>query len=102
MRQPSVALTQIIVASKLRWRSVSDASVLVSGIAKLARSYGYGCDPLTLLLKSSAIFIRAACHGGLRASPVPAATFQTFHAPYAGRFLGAAFPGSSPLPWPSP
>ena len=37
-----------------------------------------------------------------RAPPVPAATFQTFHAPYAGRFLGAAIPGSSPLPWPSP
>jgi hypothetical protein len=37
-----------------------------------------------------------------RASPVPAATFRTFHAPYAGRFLGAAHPGSSPLPWPSP
>src|SRR6266540_6799564 len=36
------------------------------------------------------------------APPVPAATFRTFHAPYAGRFLGAALPGSSPLPWPSP
>jgi hypothetical protein len=37
-----------------------------------------------------------------RASPVPAVTFQTFNAPYAGRFLRAALPGSSPLPWPSP
>src|SRR6266498_2850734 len=36
------------------------------------------------------------------APPVPAATFRTFHAPYAGRFLGVALPGSSPLPWPSP
>src|SRR6266498_2376684 len=36
------------------------------------------------------------------APPVPAATFRTFHAPYAGRFLGAALPGSSPLPSPSP
>src|SRR4051812_40737527 len=36
------------------------------------------------------------------APPVPAATFQTFNAPYAGRFIGAALPGSSPLPWPSP
>jgi hypothetical protein len=37
-----------------------------------------------------------------RASPVPAATVQTFHAPYAGRFFRAALPGSTPLPWPSP
>ena len=37
-----------------------------------------------------------------RASPVPAATLDTFRAPYAGEFLTAALPGSSPLPWPSP
>jgi hypothetical protein len=37
-----------------------------------------------------------------RASPVPAATLDTFRAPYAGEFLTAAPPGSSPLPWPSP
>lgn len=37
-----------------------------------------------------------------RASPVPATTFRTFHAPYGGGFLGAAPPGSSRLPWPSP
>src|SRR6266487_111277 len=37
-----------------------------------------------------------------RASPVPAATIDTFRAPYAGEFLTAALPGSSPLPWPSP
>ena len=37
-----------------------------------------------------------------RASPVPAATISTFRAPYAGEFLMAALPGSSPLPWPSP
>src|SRR5512142_1589338 len=37
-----------------------------------------------------------------RASPVPAATPDTFRAPYAGEFFTAALPGSSPLPWPSP
>jgi hypothetical protein len=37
-----------------------------------------------------------------RASPVPAATIDAFRAPYAGEFLTAAPPGSSPLPWPSP
>src|ERR1700691_3619240 len=37
-----------------------------------------------------------------RASPVPAVTIDTFRAPYAGEFLTAAPPGSSPLPWPSP
>jgi DDE superfamily endonuclease len=37
-----------------------------------------------------------------RASPVPAATIDTFRAPYAGESLTAALPGTSPLPWPSP
>jgi hypothetical protein len=37
-----------------------------------------------------------------RASPVPAATIDTFRAPYAGEFLTAALPGTSPLPRPSP
>ncbi len=37
-----------------------------------------------------------------RASPVPAATIDTFRAPYAGESLTAALPGSTPLPWPSP
>jgi hypothetical protein len=37
-----------------------------------------------------------------RASPVPAATLDTFRAPYAGESLTAALPGSAPLPWPSP
>jgi hypothetical protein len=37
-----------------------------------------------------------------RASPVPAVTIRTFHALYAEEFIGAAIPGSSPLPWPSP
>ena len=37
-----------------------------------------------------------------RASPVPAATLDAFRAPYAGESFTAAFPGSSPLPWPSP
>jgi len=36
------------------------------------------------------------------ATPVPAATLDTFRAPYAGEFLTAALPGSTPLPWPSP
>ena len=52
---------------------------------------------------------RTQCSGGPpqtagpgRASPVPVATFSTFHAPYAGRSFGAALPGSTPLPWPSP
>ena len=34
-------------------------------------------------------------------SPVPSPTFTTSRSPYAGGFLAAAFPGSSPLPWPS-
>jgi hypothetical protein len=33
---------------------------------------------------------------------VPIVTVQTFRALYAGEFFGAANPGSSPLPWPSP
>src|SRR5207248_5540178 len=37
-----------------------------------------------------------------RASPVPAATLDTFRAPYAGESFTAALPGSSPLPRPSP
>ena len=34
-------------------------------------------------------------------SPVPPSTFTTSRPPYAGEFFGAAFPGSSHLPWPS-
>ena len=34
-------------------------------------------------------------------SPVPLSTFATSRSPYAGGFFTAAFPGSSPLPWPS-
>jgi len=34
-------------------------------------------------------------------SPVPSSTFTTSRSPYAGEFFGAAFPGSSRLPWPS-
>ena len=37
-----------------------------------------------------------------RASPVPAATMDTFRAPYSGESFTAALPGSSPLPWPPP
>src|SRR5215470_3166716 len=37
-----------------------------------------------------------------RASLVPAATLDTFRAPYAGESLTTAHPGTSPLPWPSP
>jgi hypothetical protein len=37
-----------------------------------------------------------------RASPVPAPTLRPFHSPYPGGFLGAAHPGSSRRPWPSP
>ena len=37
-----------------------------------------------------------------RVSPVPAVTIRTFHALYAEEFFGAAIPGSTPLPWPSP
>src|SRR3954451_17968420 len=36
-----------------------------------------------------------------RASQVPAATMRTFRAHYAGESIGAALPGSSPVPWPS-
>ena len=35
-------------------------------------------------------------------SPVPSPTFTTSRSPYAGGFLTAVLPGSSPLPWPSP
>ena len=34
-------------------------------------------------------------------SPVPSSTFATSRSPYAGGFFAAAYPGSSPLPWPS-
>jgi len=44
----------------------------------------------------------AQATGPGRASPVPVVTIWTFHAPYAGGFLAAAVPGSSPRPWPSP
>ena len=37
-----------------------------------------------------------------RVSQVPAATIDTFRAPYAGESFAAALPGSTPLPWPSP
>jgi hypothetical protein len=37
-----------------------------------------------------------------RASPVPAATFQTFHAPIRREVPQGCNPGSTPLPWPSP
>jgi hypothetical protein len=35
-------------------------------------------------------------------SPVPSPSFTTSRSLYAGEFFGAAFPGSSHLPWPSP
>jgi hypothetical protein len=34
-------------------------------------------------------------------SPVPPSTFTTSRSLYAGEFFGAAYPGSSRLPWPS-
>ncbi len=34
-------------------------------------------------------------------SPVPSFTVTTSRSPYTGGFFTAAFPGSSPLPWPS-
>lgn len=34
-------------------------------------------------------------------SPVSLMTVPAFHSPYAGEFLEAALPESSPLPWPS-
>ena len=34
-------------------------------------------------------------------SPVPSPTFTTSRSPYTGGFFAVAFPGSSPLPWPS-
>jgi hypothetical protein len=34
-------------------------------------------------------------------SPVPSPAFTTSRSPYTGGFLAVAFPGSSPLPWPS-
>ena len=34
-------------------------------------------------------------------SPVPSSTFTTSRSPYAGGSFTAAFPGSSPLQWPS-
>ena len=37
-----------------------------------------------------------------RISPVPYSAVQAFRSPYAGGFLGAAIPSSSPRPWPSP
>jgi hypothetical protein len=37
-----------------------------------------------------------------RISPLPYSAVQTFRSPYAGGFLGAAIPSSSPRPWPSP
>ena len=37
-----------------------------------------------------------------RISPVPYLAVQTFRSLYAGGFLGAATPSSSPRPWPSP
>ena len=37
-----------------------------------------------------------------RISPLPYSAVQTFRSPYAGGFLGAVIPSSSPRPWPSP
>jgi hypothetical protein len=37
-----------------------------------------------------------------RISPLPYSAVQTFRSPYAGGFLRAATPRSSPRPWPSP
>jgi len=40
--------------------------------------------------------------GRRRLSPVSTSTLSPFRAPYAGGFLGAACPGASRRPWPSP
>ena len=48
-----------------------------------------------------AVTAGVACRPG-GASPVPRPTLPTFRSPYAGGFFGAALPGSSRLPWPSP
>src|SRR5215211_7846236 len=37
-----------------------------------------------------------------RASPAPTSTMRPFRSPYPGRFITAALPGSTRLPWPSP
>src|SRR5437667_4066402 len=45
---------------------------------------------------------RVSLLGRRRVSPVPTTTLPPFHVPYAAGFFGAAFPSTSPLPWPSP
>ncbi len=59
-----------------------------------------GSSPVIGRATPAAAFRRATGPG--RASPVPAITIRTFHALYAEEFIGAALPGSTPLPWPSP
>jgi len=41
-------------------------------------------------------------HGPHEISLVPSPAFTAFHSPYAGESFEAAYPDSSPLPWPSP
>ena len=55
----------------------------------------------TSLLQLIPVITVGVGHRPDETSPVPSPTVATSRSPYAGGFLAAAFPGSSPLPWPS-
>ena len=58
-------------------------------------------SPWTSLLQLIPAITMGVDHRPNETSPVPSPTFTTSRSLYAGEFFGAAFPGSSHLPWPS-
>ena len=58
-------------------------------------------SPWTSLLQLIPVVTMSVNHRPDETSPVPSSTVTTSRSLYAGEFFGAAFPGSSRLPWPS-
>ena len=75
-------------------------SVDFSTVLRTNRSTMYSLHPLSLL-QLIPVVTMSVNHRPDETSPVPSSTVTTSRSLYAGEFFGAAFPGSSRLPWPS-
>ncbi|HEX8157093.1 MAG TPA: hypothetical protein VF526_06875 [Solirubrobacteraceae bacterium] len=78
---------QTMLASKLRWRSVMDSTVFVSGIPMRARNFLLRVVPQRRwLVRSSAIVMFAASHGAFKMTsptviaPLPTSRFNSARA----------------------
>jgi len=83
--------------------SLPSDEVMLSSPSTVLRTppTSHPASPWTSLLQLIPAITMGVDHRPNETSPVPSSTFTTSRSPYAGEFFGAAFPGSSRLPWPS-